>query len=57
MYVKIVFCCSVLFYTALVGFVFGVVEGGITEREGERESVCVCVCVCVCVVFFFIYLY
>jgi len=30
MYVKIVFCCSVLFYTALVGFVFGVVEGGIT---------------------------
>ena len=33
MYVKIVFCCSVLFYTALVGFVFGVVEGGITGVE------------------------
>ena len=41
-YLKIVLCCSVLFYTALTEFAVGVVESGMTESIPSLGDVYYC---------------
>jgi len=37
---KIVLCCSVLFYAAVTEFVFGIVERGMMESEPSLGGMC-----------------